>query len=90
MQRKTELENPVRFSLIQGSSDDIGVDVRPGEYRNQPLLLIYLIKPESKTKYGGIEKRVFASKLITPAIGIGISFPNEMIGDGGSMVARTE
>jgi len=90
VQRKTELENPVRFSLIQGSSEDIGVDVRPGEHRNQPLLLIYLIKPESKTKYGGIEKRVFASKLITPAIGIGISFPNEMIGDGGSMVARTE
>ena len=88
VQRKTELERPTRFSIIQGSSQDIGVDIPPGELRRQPLLLIYLINPASKVKHAGITQRVFDFKLITPAIGIGISLPNEMIGDGGLLVAR--
>lgn len=87
VQRKTEVDRPHRFSIIQTSNDNVTVDLSPGEQRNKPLLLLYLINPESR-KGPGKMHRVFDSSITLPVIGIGIILPNELIGDGGSMVAR--
>ena len=87
VQRKTEVERPTRFSIIQTSNENTTVDLSPGEQRKSPLLLLYLINPNSKKGLGGIH-RVFDSSVSTPVIGVGIILPDELIGDGGSMVAR--
>ena len=87
VQRKTEVERPTRFSIIQTSNENTTVDLSLGEQRKSPLLLLYLINPNSKKGLGGIH-RVFDSSVSTPVIGVGIILPDELIGDGGSMVAR--
>ena len=87
VQRTTEDENPTRFSIIQSSNDDAFVDLEPGQSRTHPLLLIYGLNPDSirRKKPKG---RVFDQSVKQPPIGIGIILPNELIGDGGTMIAR--
>ena len=87
VQRTTEDENPTRFSIIQSSNDDAFVDLEPGQTRTHPLLLIYGLNPDSvrRKKPKG---RVFDKSVKQPPIGIGIILPNELIGDGGTMIAR--
>ena len=89
VQRTTEDENPTRFSIIQSSNDDAFVDLEPGQTRTHPLLLIYGLNPDSvrRKKPKG---RVFDKSVKQPPIGIGIILPNELIGDGGTMIARKE
>ena len=87
VQRTTEDDNPTRFSIIQSSNDDAFVDLEPGQSRTHPLLLIYGLNPDSvrRKKPKG---RVFDKSVKQPPIGIGIILPNELIGDGGTMIAR--
>jgi len=87
VQRTTEDENPQRFSIVQSSNDDVYVDLPLGGVRNKPLLLIYALNPASirRKKPAG---RVFDASVKDPPLGIGIVLPNELIGDGGTMIAR--
>ena len=85
--RTTEDENPTRFSIIQSSNDDAFVDLEPGQARDRPLLLIYGLNPASIRKKNP-KGRVFDEEIKHPPIGIGIILPNELIGDGGTMIAR--
>ena len=87
VQRTTEDENRVRFSIIQSSNDDAFVDLEPGQSRTNPLLLIYGLNPDS-VRGNKPKCRVFDKSVKQPPIGIGIILPNELIGDGGTMIAR--
>ena len=87
IQRTTDADKPERFSIIQTGNEDVDIDLSPGQQRSQPLLLLYLINPDSM-KGPGKSIRVFSPDVSSPAIGIGISFPKVMIGDGGEMIAR--
>jgi hypothetical protein len=87
VQRATELENPERFSIIQSSNEDVFVDTHPGDHRETPLLLIYLINPDSKRGKHRNE-RVFHRAIDVPAVGLGIILPNELVGDGGTKITR--
>jgi hypothetical protein len=89
VQRATEIENPERFSIIQSSIDDVFVDIPLGQGRDQPLLLIYLINPDSK-RGKNRTGRVFDKSIEVPVIGLGIILPNELVGDGGTMISRKE
>ncbi|MEK9731382.1 MAG: Z1 domain-containing protein [Candidatus Poseidoniales archaeon] len=87
VQRTTEDENPQRFSIVQSSNDDVYIDLAPGGARNQPLLLIYALNPASIRRKKPVG-RVFDASVKDPPLGIGIVLPNELIGDGGTMIAR--
>jgi len=87
VQRTTADENPTRFSIIQSSNDDAFVDLEPGQARDRPLLLIYGLNPASIRKKNP-KGRVFDEEIKHPPLGIGIILPNELIGDGGTMIAR--
>ncbi len=63
------------------------VDTHPGDHRETPLLLIYLINPDSKRGKHRNE-RVFHSLIDVPAVGLGIILPNELVGDGGTKITR--
>lgn len=87
VQRTTEDENPARISIVQSSNDDVYIDLPPGGARDKPLLLIYALNPASirRKKPAG---RVFDASVKDPPLGIGIVLPDELIGDGGTMIAR--
>lgn len=87
VQRTTEDDNPARFSIVQSSNDDVYVDLPPGGARDAPLLLVYALNPDSHRRKKPVGK-VFDTSIKDPPLGIGIVLPNELIGDGGTMIAR--
>ena len=87
VQRKTEQENSRRFSIVQSSADDIRLDLENNELRENPLLVIYLINPDSLNSSKG---RVFKSDVKQPVVAFGLILPKHLVGQGGTKIARTE
>jgi len=71
------------FKIVQNSANDTIIDINEGQvHRNRPLLLLYLIDPDSTQGNKGIE-RVFAKGVKKPVTSFGICLPADLSEDGG-------
>jgi hypothetical protein len=63
-----------KIGRINNSSEDITLDLSPGEFRKNPLLILYLVDPNSTKDNRGIE-RVFDNNISLPIPLFGICMP---------------
>ena len=88
VQRTTEDENPTRFSIIQSSNDDAFVDLEPG-HQEHTLCSSFTDSIQILSE----ERNQKAESSISQSNNPNWHWhhlPNELIGDGGTMIARKE
>jgi len=71
------------FKVVQNSANDATIDIEEGQvHRTRPLLLLYIVDPESTQGDKGIE-RVFVDGVKKPVTSFGICLPANLSEEGG-------
>ena len=71
------------FRIVQNSANDTTIDLDEGQvHRTRPLLLLYIIDPNSTQGDKGIE-RVFANGVDKPVTSFGVCLPSNLSEQGG-------